>query len=89
MDQERAESILNQMEYMERAGSAQLAEVSTRVNRWAKDDRDHDLGRDSLEPVIEEALAARAMAQAQFIDALFAMKDEMSREEWEGVFGER
>ena len=86
VEQQRAQDILNQMAYMERTGSDESMRVTQLLNAWAKKDRDHAVGGDSLDPVIEEALTARSAAQGSFLDALFAMKHQMSRDEWEQVF---
>jgi len=59
--------------------------------RWAviQYNEDHSLGRDSMKPVFEEAMANRETICMEFFDTLFAMKAEMTCEEWNAVFHDK
>jgi hypothetical protein len=85
-EQERAKEIVDLMKALDKSATKKLKPISKQLKAWSKADRDHSLGRESLDPVIEQALAARADAQAEFLDGLFELKAKMSRQEWDAVF---
>ena len=89
VEEERAEGILRQMEYAERTANEQLAHINDLIKEWQKAGRDYETGPEDLQSTMAGAQEAGTHAQTSFVDALIALKDEMSREEWGAVFGDK
>ncbi len=86
LEEERADQILTQMDYVERSGTDELLRVSKLLKKWRKEDRDHGVGSGALDSVVAEAKSAAESSQQHFLDGLFAMKANMSEGEWRAVF---
>ncbi len=85
-DESTAEAVVAQMQYVNRVG-AELSKTAAKSFRtWRKRDLDHDAGPELFQEAIDEADGERMRTTNRVLDGLFAMKDQMSRSEWEALF---
>lgn len=87
-DEERAERILDIMEDSTDSISDELEEIRDAIEAWRDADRDPSAGRQEFERALAQVAVNRTQAQQIAVDALFAMRAEMARDEWIGVFGD-
>lgn len=87
-DETRAERVLNIMKNSTDSISDQLKEVNDALEDWRDADRNPSTGHEEFEQALAQVGTYRETAQQIGVDAMFALRAEMSREEWIAVFGD-
>jgi len=87
-DETRAERVLNIMKNSTDSISDRLKEVNDALEDWRDADRNPSTGHEEFEQALAQVGTYRETAQQIGVDALFALRAEMSREEWIAVFGD-
>jgi len=85
-DEDRARSIQVLMRTSSTRLEAEMDVVQGRVKAWTKADLDPATGRETYEELMRAVEDDRQRAQQYGFDALFAMKAQMSRAEWDELF---
>lgn len=87
-DETRAGRVLNIMKNSTDSISDRLKEVNDALEDWRDADRNPSTGHEEFEQALAQVGTYRETAQQIGVDALFALRAEMSREEWIAVFGD-
>lgn len=87
-DETRAERVLNIMKNSTDSISDRLKEVNDALEDWRDADRNPSTGHEEFEQALAQVGTYRETAQQIGVDAMFALRAEMSREEWIAVFGD-
>jgi alkylhydroperoxidase family enzyme len=81
-DEERAAAVVAEMKAAQKRFDQSTKETRGLIKRWRKTDADADAGRAELESMLREAEENRSEAVGIFADAIFAMRQEVTAEEW-------
>lgn len=87
-EEDRADRIVVQMKNSSDRLTAQMEVVEGRLKKWLKADLDPSTGPETFEELMREVENDRLKAQRSAVDALFAMKSQMSRAEWDALFNQ-
>ncbi len=86
-DEERAAAVVAEMKSAQKSINGSVKEIRGVVKRWKKIDADPGSGRAELEPLLRESTEIRSDALRAYTDSLFEMREQMTAEEWEAVYG--
>lgn len=89
IDEERATIVIDEMKRAQKELEAQVDEINDLVKRWKKVDSDHSSGRAELEPLLEESRAVRAAAQEAFLETIFEIRGQVTKQEWNEIYASR
>ena len=85
-DRDRAKMIQVQMQNSADRLAAEMDVIERRFKAWMKADLDPSTGPETFEELLRDVEGDRLWAQKAGVDALFAMKSQMSRAEWDALF---
>lgn len=63
-----------------------LKRASKVMKEFGKADKDQAAGADALAPFLESLVEERKLAEKQTLDAVFALRETMTEEEWNAAF---
>ena len=88
-DKSEAKAILKHAKAMDSVARDALKNLSKDLEAWSKADKDHSVGSGALKAALEKSSDERKKSQEEFLDALFEIKSNMTKEQWDAVLKEK
>lgn len=85
-DKDKAEDLLEQVDQMAALAEDYQKDMLEELEAWSEQDSRHSVGPEALNVVLKTSLKKRILTERAFLDRLYALKSEMTKDQWESVF---